>query len=331
MKVFVTGGTGFIGSEVVRRLRGRGDEVRALVRSPGKAGELRDLGCELVDGELTDEPAIAAGIKGCDAVIHGAAIYEVGIPRARRPAMYDANVKGTEIVLGEALKQKVKKAVYISTVNAFGNTEGKVVDESHLHNERYVSYYDETKHGAHKVAKALMEKGLPCVIIQPGGVYGPDDPSPQGKLFKQFLDGKLPAMMFPDTGFNMVHRDDVAAGILLALDKGKPGEAYVLGGELTTIRRLIETLAEVSGRKAPRFTVPSLMIKAMVPLGPVIGPALGQGPNLGEIVKAADNVTYWAKDDKARRELGYSPRGMKEGLRDMLEAEGRQAAESAPG
>ena len=329
MKVFVTGGTGFIGSEVVRRLRARGDEVRALVRSPHKAGELKSLGCELVDGELTDEAAIREGIKGCDAVIHGAAVYEVGIPRSRRRAMYDANVRGTEIVLGEALRQKVRKAVYISTVNAFGNTEGKVVDESHLHNERYVSYYDETKHGAHKVARELIGKGLACVIIQPGGVYGPDDPSPQGKLLRQFLDGKLPAMMFPDTGFNLVHRDDVAAGILLALDKGKPGEAYVLGGELTTIRRLIETLAAVSGRKPPRFTLPSIVIKAMVPLGPVIGPALGQGPNLGEIVKAADNVTYWAKDDKARRELGYAPRGLEQGLRDTLEAEGRLPAGAA--
>jgi dihydroflavonol-4-reductase len=326
MKVFITGATGFIGSEVARRLRARGDEVRALVRDPGSAAELEKIGCHLVVGDLGDRDAIRSGMTGCDAVIHGAAIYEVGIPKSRRPAMYEANVQGTENVLGVALDLKVKKAVYVSTVNAFGNTAGRVVDESHLHDERYVSYYDETKHKAHKVARDFIAKGLPLVIVQPGGVYGPGDTSPQGRIFNQFLDGKLPAMMFPNTGFNMVHRDDVAAGILLCLDKGKVGEAYVLGGEITTVGELINTLARVAGRRPPRLTLPAIVIKAVAPLGPVLGPAMGQGPNLGEIIKAADNVTYWAKDDKARRELGYSPRPLEQGLRETLEADGRLPA-----
>jgi dihydroflavonol-4-reductase len=157
-------------------------------------------------------------------------------------------------------------------------------------------------------------------------VYGPGDTSPQGKIMNQFLDGKLPAMMFPETGFNLVHRDDVAAGILLALDKGKAGEAYVLGGEITTMGEALRALGKVSGRKPPRVTLPSIMIKAVAPLGPLIGPALGQGPNLGEIIRATDQVTYWAKDDKARKELGYKPRGMEQGFRDMLEADGRLPA-----
>jgi nucleoside-diphosphate-sugar epimerase len=326
MKVFITGATGFIGSEVARRLRARGDEVRALVRNPASAAELEKIGCQLVVGDLGDRDAIRSGMTGCDAVIHGAAIYEVGIPKSRRPAMYEANVQGTENVLGVALDLKVTKAVYVSTVNAFGNTAGRVVDESHLHDERYVSYYDETKHKAHKVARDFIAKGLPLVIVQPGGVYGPGDTSPQGRIFNQFLDGKLPAMMFPNTGFNMVHRDDVAAGILLCLDKGKAGEAYVLGGEITTIGELINTLARVAGRKPPRLTLPAIVIKAVAPLGPVLGPAMGQGPNLGEIIKAADNVTYWAKDDKARSELGYSPRPLEQGLRETLEADGRLPA-----
>ena len=329
MKVFVTGGTGFIGGEVVRRLLARGDTVRALARTPSKAGDLEKLGAVLVEGDVNNESAIARGVEGCDAVIHIAAMYEIGIPKSRRPAMYEANVRGTEIVLGEALKAKVKKAVYVSTVNAFGNTEGRIVDESHVHNERYVSYYDETKHKAHKAAKKLAAEGLPLVIIQPGGVYGPGDTSPQGKLMNQFLDGKLPAMMFPETGINMVHRDDVADGILLALDKGKAGEAYVLGGEITTMGEAVRALGKASGRKPPRITLPSIMIKAVAPLGPVIGPALGQGPNLSEIIKATDQVTYWAKDDKARRELGYRPRSMEQGFRDMLVADGRTLAPTA--
>ncbi|HEV3234205.1 MAG TPA: NAD-dependent epimerase/dehydratase family protein [Candidatus Dormibacteraeota bacterium] len=330
MKVFVTGSTGFIGGEVVRRLAARGDSVKALVRTPAKAAELEKLGVELVKGDVNDQAALEKGIKGADAVIHIAAMYEIGIPKSRRPAMYEANVRGTEQVLGEALKQKVKKAIYVSTVNAFGNTEGRVVDEKHLHNERYVSYYDETKHQAHKAAKKLTADGLPLVIIQPGGVYGPGDTSPQGKIMNQFLDGKLPAMMFPETGFNLVHRDDVADGILLALDKGKPGEAYVLGGEITTMGEALRALGKVSGRKPPRITLPSIVIKAVAPLGPLIGPALGQGPNLGEIIRATDQVTYWAKDDKARKELGYKPRGMEQGFRDMLEADGRLPATTKP-
>ena len=323
MKVFVTGATGFIGSEVARRLRARGDQVRALVRNPAKAAELQAIGSELVAGELGDLAAIRSGMGDCDAVIHGAAIYELGIPTSRRPAMYEANVKGTENVLQAALDHTVPKVVYISTVNAFGNTEGHIVDESHRHNERYVSYYDETKHKAHKVALDFIARGLPLVIVQPGGVYGPADTSPQGRLIHQFLDGKLPAMMFPETGINLVHRDDVAQGIILALDRGRAGEQYVLGGEISTMGGLIETVAKVSGKKAPRVTIPAAMIKATAPLGPVVGPMLGFGPNLGEIIKAADRVTYWAKDGKARQELGYSPRPLEQGLRDTLAAEGR--------
>lgn len=326
MKVFLTGGTGFIGSEVARRLRARGNEVSALVRDPARATELEKIGCTLVAGELSDERAIREGMKGSDCVIHCAGMYEVGIAKSRRPEMYAANVTGTENVLGAALEQKIKKVVYISTVNAFGNTDGRVVDESHLHNERYVSYYDETKHLAHKVARELIAKGLPGVIVQPGAVYGPGDPSPQGNLVNQFLAGRLPAMMFPETGINLVHRDDVAEGIILALDHGRAGEQYVLGGEISTTGGLIQAVARVTGKKAPRMTIPGVMIKATAPLGPLVGPMLGFGPNLGEIIKAADRVTYWAKDDKARQELGYSPRSLEQGLRDTLGAEGRLPA-----
>jgi dihydroflavonol-4-reductase len=326
MKVFMTGGTGFIGGEVARRLRARGDEVVALVRNPEKATQLTAMGAVTVAGDLDDEAAISSGMTGVDAVIHAAAIYEIGIPRSRRAGMYEANVVGTERVLRLAGEAKVKKIVYVSTVNAFGNTEGKVVDESYVHSERYVSYYDETKHLAHKAAKAAIARGLPVVIVQPGGVYGPGDKSPQGNMINQFLAGKLPAKTFPEAGLNMVHRDDVADGILLCLDRGKPGEQYVLGGELTTLGDLIDTLARVAGKKTPSMTMPAAIMKAISPLGPVIGPALGMGPNLGEIIKATNNVTYWAKDDKARNELGYKPRGLEQGLRDTLAAEGRLPA-----
>ena len=142
----------------------------------------------------------------------------------------------------------------------------------------------------------------------------------------QFLDGKMPMIAFPELGMNMVHVDDVADGVLLALDKGEVGEAYVLGGQITTMRELIDTLGQVTDKKPPKRALPTGLMKAMTPLGPVVGKVMNQGPNLRELISSADNVTFWAKHDKAIAELGYSPRGLEQGLRDTLEAEGKLPA-----
>jgi nucleoside-diphosphate-sugar epimerase len=328
MKVFVTGGTGFIGGQVVRDLRARGDDIVCLVRSPEKAQELNGLGCELVEGDLTSDAAIHSGMAGCDAVVHGAAVYEVGIPKSQHTAMYEANVLGTERVLRAALEEKIPKVVYVSTVGAFGNTHGEVVDETYKHpGTEHTSYYEETKVQAHQIAQRLIdEEGLPCMIVQPGGVYGPKDHSSIGVMIDQFVDGKMPMIPFPDLGMNLVHVEDVATGVLLALDKGKIGESYVLGGQITTVRELIGTLAEVSGRKAPKRAIPTSLMKMLTPVGPVVGKVMGQPPNLSELISSADGVTFWAKHDKAMSELGYSPRGLEQGLRDTLAAEGKLPA-----
>lgn len=324
MKVFVTGGTGFIGGHVVRMLRARGDEVRALVRDPERGRELADGGCELIAGSLTDAPSIRDGMEGCDAAIHGAAVYEVGIPASAHRAMYEANVLGTENVLRAALDARLGKVVYISTVAAFGNTRGQVVDEAYEHpGSGFTSYYEQTKYQAHRVARRLIaEEALPCVIVQPGGVYGPKDHSALGKQMSDFLAGRMPAVAFPDLGMNMVHVEDVAGGVLLALDAGKPGQSYVLGGQITTMREMIETLARVSDRKAPKRNVPTGLLKAMTPVGGLIGKLMGQPPNLRELISSADGVTFWAKHDKAMSELDYSPRNLEQGLRDTLAAAG---------
>jgi nucleoside-diphosphate-sugar epimerase len=327
VKVFVTGGTGFIGGEVVRQLRARGDEVACLVRDPARAGRLRELGCELVPGDLADEPAIRAGMEGCDAVIHAAAVYEVGIPASEREAMREANVGGTERVLSAALQAKILKVVYVSTVGVFGNTHGRVVDESYEHPaEDFTSAYEETKWEAHQAAKRLIGEGLPCVIVQPGGVYGPGDTSSVGQLLSQFLAGRMPLMPFPELGICLTHVEDVAAGILLALDKGRPGEAYVLSGPATTMREAIGVVAEATGRRPPRGAIPTPLLKAMIPVGPLVGKLMGQPPNLRELISSADGVTFWASYEKAQRELGYEPRGLEDGLRDMLAAEERISA-----
>lgn len=322
MRIFLTGGTGFIGGQIARQLRERGDDVVALVRSPDRASALSDLGCELVVGDVGDPAAIQRGLDGADAAIHGAAIYRVGIPQSEHRSMYEANVLGTETVLRAALAAKTPKVVYVSTVAAFGNTRGQVVDESYEHPGRdFTSYYEQTKYEAHQIAKRLIaDEGLPCVIVQPGGVYGPDDHSELGQQMKQFLSGRMPFLAFPDLGMNMVHVDDVAAGVLLVLDTGTPGESYVLGGQITTMRELMNTLARVAGKRPPRGTIPTPLIKAAAPAGPLIGKVMGQPPNMRELISSADGVTFWAKHDKAIEALGYSPRGLEQGLSDTLKA-----------
>jgi nucleoside-diphosphate-sugar epimerase len=312
VKVFVTGGTGFIGGEVARQLRARGDEVACLVRSPEKAARLTELGCELVSGDLGDAAALRNGMQGCDGVVHAA-------------AMYEANVRGSERVLQAALEAKVSKVVYVSTVGIFGNTHGKVVDESYEHPGReFTSYYEETKLEGHRIAKRMMvEEGLPGVIVQPGGVYGPGDESQIADLLVEFFAGRLFALPFPKLGLCFSHVEDVAGGILLALDKGKLGETYVLSGPATTMREAVDTVASVSGRKAPKRTLPTPLLKALTPIGPLVGKLMGQPPNLREMISSADGVTFWASYEKANRELGYAPRDMYDGMRATLAADER--------
>lgn len=327
MKVFLTGATGFIGGHVARQLRERGDEVVAWVRDPAKGSALAALGVELREGDLGDRAAIAAAMAGCDAAIHGAAVYEVGIPESERTAMYAANVEGTENALGAANDAGVGRVVYVSTVAAFGNTNGAVVDESYQHpGQTFTSYYERTKYEAHQVAKRLIDEGLPCVIVQPGAVYGPGDHSALGKQILDFVSGRMPLVPFPDLGVNMVHVEDVAAGILLALEKGEVGSSYVLGSEITTMRGLMETVAQVAGKRPPRGSIPTPMLKAVAPFGPVVGKLMGQPPNMRELISSSDGVTFWAKHDKAVAELGYRPRPLEQGLRETLRAEGKLPA-----
>jgi dihydroflavonol-4-reductase len=317
VRAFVTGGTGFIGKQLVRKLRARGDEVVALVRTPSKA---TDLDVEAVEGDLSNEDAIKRGVEGCDAVFHVGATYKVGIPKDEHAAMYDANVRGTERVIDAATEAGVKRIVYVSTGNVYGNTRGQVVDESYVRPQPpdFLSYYDETKYKAHQAALERIAKGAPVVIVQPGGVYGPDDPSELGNMIDQARTGKLKLRLFPEAGFNFIFVDDVADGILLAHDKGRIGEAYNIAGEKSTMGELVDKTAELSGRKPPRLPMPAAMMKLAVPIGPLVGRLMGFPPNLGELIKTSDGVTFWMTDQKARDELGFTPRDLDTGLRQTL-------------
>lgn len=315
MRAFVTGGTGFIGSRVIKRLHDRGDEVVALVRTPSKAGGLLDQGVELVEGDLSSDDAIRRGTEGADAVFHIGAVYKVGIPKKERPPMWDANVEGTRRILDAAAANNVQRIVYVSTGNVFGDTKGQVVDETYERDpsDGFLSCYDETKYRSHELVKERIAAGAPVVIVQPGVVYGPGDHSEIGNLIDQLRTGKLKMRMFPDAGYNFVFVDDVADGIVLAYDKGKVGEAYLLGGQVGTMDDLYKATADALGKKPPRVAMPVVMAKASAPLGPLIGPVMGFPPNMRELVKTSD-VTITFRDDKARSELGYSGRPLSEGI-----------------
>src|SRR3954471_14467124 len=221
MKAFVTGGTGFIGARVIKRLRDRGVEVAALVRDPSKATGLLDQGVDLIEGDLSSADAIRRGVEGAQGVFHIGAVYKVGIPKKEQPPMWDANVEGTRRVLDAAEKAGVQRIVYVSTGNVFGGTKGQGVDE--------------TKYRSHELVKERIAKGAPVVIVQPGVVYGPGDHSEVGNMIDQMRTGKLKMKMFPASRFNFVYVDDVSDGIILAFDKGKIGESYLLGGQLASM------------------------------------------------------------------------------------------------
>ena len=306
MKVFVTGATGFVTGTVTMQLLARGDQVRALVRDPSRGRTLERAGATAMAGDLSDAGALRRGMQGVDAVVHGAAIYEVGIPPLRRPAMYEANVLGTERVLEAALAAGVRRVAYVSTVGIFGNTRGAIVDETYTRSGPYTSYYEETKVRAHEIALRIAERGLGVSIAQPGGVYGQGDTSGMGGLMRSFVQGRLPLIPFADTGLNFVHVDDVARGIVLVLDRGQTGRSYVLGGEIARVVDAFAALARITRRGLPRLRLPY----ALLELSALVR------PGLREVVTSTKDVTFWASDARAKSELGYTSRGLEAGLRD---------------
>ncbi len=306
MNVFVTGATGFVTGTVTLQLLARGDQVRALVRDASRGRILSRAGVTAVAGDLSDAGALRRGMEGVDAVVHGAAMYSVGIVPSQRPAMFEANVTGTERVLEAARAAGVRRVAYISTCAIFGNTRGQVVNETYTRTGPYTSYYEETKVRAHEIALRFAEQDLPVLIAQPGGVYGPGDTSGMGGLMRDFARGRLPFVPFADTGLNFVHVEDVARGIVLVLDRGTPGRSYVLGGENARVADAFAVLARVTGRGLPRLRLPY----ALLQLGALVR------PGLREVVTSSKGVTFWATDARARSELGYVSRTLEAGLRD---------------
>lgn len=315
MRVVITGGAGFVGAAVVRHLRGRGHDVVALVREPGRAGHLAGLGVALVASDLSDVDRLAAALDGADGVIYAAGSYRVGIRASERAAMWDANVGTTTRVLEAAAAAGTARIAYVSTGNVYGNTHHRVVDELYRRDldEGFLSWYDEMKYRAHVVAEEQIAAGAPVIVVLPSQVYGPGDHTAVGKQLRLAHAGRLRYRALDDVGLCFVHADDLAAGIVAALDRGRIGQAYNLAGPAATLREAIALVARLAGHRPPSIAVPTGLLRGMATLGRLVGQ-----PNLGEVVDASAGVTYWFSAAKAAAELGFAARDLEEGFGDTF-------------
>jgi dihydroflavonol-4-reductase len=317
MNILVTGGAGFIGGAVVRRLVARGDRVVAIVREPDRATALHDLGVEIRRGDLTRIPAMVDAMRSCDAVIHLAGDYRIGIPASERPRMLEANLGTTNRVLDAVATSGVVRMVYASTVNVFGDTHGRIVDERYRRDlaDGFLSYYDETKFLAHRAVEERIGAGLPVVIAQIGVTYGPGDHSSIGQQLEQAYRGTLRYVASGSTGLSAVYVEDTAAGLVGALDRGRLGESYIIGGENVRTRDALAVAARVGGHALPRLVLPDALVRIGSHTPAPLARLAGLPDDLSEVARTALGVTYWASSAKAATELGYRPRDLASGLR----------------
>jgi dihydroflavonol-4-reductase len=256
LKALVTGATGFIGYHVARFLRKKNCQVRALVREKSDTSDLDRLGVELARGDVRDLESICRALEGCQLLYHLAADYRLWVPDSK--TMYDVNVKGTKNVMEAALKSRIERVIYTSTVGVLRtSSDGRPSDEeSPVYMKEMVGHYKRSKFMAEKEVYGYIGKGLPVVIVNPSTPIGPMDrrPTPTGKMIVDFINGKIPA--YVDTGLNFVDVEDVAAGHWLASLKGRIGQRYILGGGNMTLRDFFEILARITKRKPPRIRLP---------------------------------------------------------------------------
>jgi nucleoside-diphosphate-sugar epimerase len=318
VRVFVTGGTGFIGGHLVHKLLARGDSVTALARDPQStaAQSLEAAGAIIKHGDVTERESMREGMERAEVVYHVAGWYKVGA-RDKKPA-YTINVEGTRNTIGLAVELGVPRVVYVSTVGVFGNTRGRTVEPVVPERDDWISEHDRTKYLAHEVADEFIKKGAPVVICCPSLVYGPDDPQPIGKFIRLLLRRRLPVLPGKLSGGSWVHVEDVADGLIAAAGKGRPGEIYVLGGDRLTQEEAVGFIGEVSGIRMPLLLdagpVPLLKtvmtgVSAVVPVPEHYHP---------EMFAQLDNVTWWVSHEKSTQELGYNPRPYQEGLRETV-------------
>jgi nucleoside-diphosphate-sugar epimerase len=316
MKYFVTGATGFVGGALARELREQGHDVQASVRNPGKAKDLQSIGVKPFKGDVTDKESMREAMVGVDGVFHVAGWYKIGAKD--KSDAERVNIQGTRNVLELMQELKIPKGVYTSTLAINSDTHGQIVEESYHFTGRHLSEYDRTKAVAHDIAKQFIANGLPLVIVMPGLIYGPGDTSEVRTSIISFLKGQLP--MLPDqTGFCWAHVGDIAQGHILAMEKGRVGESYIIAGEPYKISDAFKLASQITGKRAPRV-VPHQMLGLMSIL---VRPFDGIMPPTytSEGLRINAGVTYLGDNRKARQELGYNPRLLRAGLEETLRHE----------
>lgn len=316
MRYAMTGATGFVGGVLARQLRAAGHDVVALVRDPARAAALRDLGVELVPGDLDDHAALDRLCAGADGLYHVAGWYKLG-QRDPSPAT-TVNVEGTRNVLEAARRNGVPKVVYTSTLAVNSDTEEQVVDETYRFTGEHLSVYDRSKAEAHDVALAFARQGLPVVVVQPGLVYGPGDTAQTGAFIAQVVRGKRP-LAPSGGGVCWAHVDDVARGHVLAMEKGTPGECYMLAGPRATLADGLRTVARIAGTRGP-VVLPGRVVGLTAGLMAAVGRVVPVPPDLAAETMRAGLATYYGSPAKAERELGWSARPLEVGLAETVAA-----------
>jgi dihydroflavonol-4-reductase len=321
MRAFVTGGTGFIGWQVVQKLLRRGHSVWALARSEGGASRLQQIGATVVWGDILDPESMRDAMRDSDIVFHLAAWYKLGNLDNQTAEL--VNITGTRNVLELAYELGVPKIVYTSTINVLGDTHGEVIDEDYRmpvdEGHSFNSVYDRTKWIAHyQIALPLIEKGAPIIIVMPGAVYGPGDPSLVGDLMRAYYMGLLPLFPGPETRITLAHVEDIAEGHLLAAEKGRIGDSYLLTGPPLSFREMATLWAQVSGKPAPVAYIPATSLRPLAPLAGKAQRMLPLPPMLSQDGANFMGATYLASSAKAQEELGWRTRPLEEGFRETF-------------
>ncbi len=318
-RVFITGASGFVGSAVARELSRAGFALRALVRAGSPRSNLDGLDTEIVEGDMRDERAVFAAAKGARYVFHVAADYRLWVPDPGE--IVKANVDGTRMVMEAAKAAGAERIVYTSSVATLKLCENGVpADESApLREDEAIGAYKRSKVAAERLVERMIEDGLPTVIVNPSTPVGPRDrrPTPTGRMIVEAASGRVPA--FVDTGLNLVHVDDVAAGHLAALRSGRIGERYILGGENMTLAELLGRIARLTGRSPPRLCLPRAPLYPLAFIAEMAAHLTKREPLLTLDGLRMSKQLMFFTSAKAERELGYRPRPAEEGIRDAIQ------------